>query len=87
MSHGDTTQVTVQASPVPCEPSCAWGKGPHSKLEKVWGQRISEGLAGWDKGVPEPAWPQGVLGTEKAWARHESSSASDLPVLCSSEIG
>lgn len=88
MSQGDTTQVTVQASPVLCEPSCGWGKGPLlSKLKKVWGQGISEGLAGWDKGVREPAWTQGVLGMEKAWAGHESSSASDLPVLCSSEIG
>lgn len=73
----------MQASPVLCEPSYGWGKGPHSKLEKVWGQGISESLAAWGRGVPEPAWAQGVLRMEMAWAGH----GPDLPVLYSSETG
>lgn len=50
MSYGDTTQVTVQASPVLCEPSCGRGKGPHSKLEHVWGK---ESLRVWQDGTRE----------------------------------
>lgn len=71
----------MQASPFLCEASCGWGKSPQSQLEKCGG------LAGWEEGVPEPAWPQGGLGVEKTlgWAR--AFSASNLSVLCPSEIG
>lgn len=54
----------MQVSPFLCDPSCGWREGPQSKLEN------SGVLAGCGEGVPEPAWPQEVLGTEKAlgWA-------------------
>lgn len=60
-SRGDATQVTLCRRHLSCV-NPAVGRGRAHRA----GQGMSGGLTGWEMGTPEPAWPQGVLGTGKA---------------------
>lgn len=59
-SHRDATQVTFCRRHLSCVKPAVGGGRAHRASWRMWG-----GLAGWEEGVPEPAWPQGVLGMEK----------------------
>ena len=74
-SYGDATRVTLCRLRL----SCGWWKGPHSKLENVWGSGIPEGSGRMSREPLSQPGPGECWGRGRLWAGHRSSSASDPP--------
>lgn len=81
-SHGDATWVLLCRHHLYCvNPTVGGGRAPRQAgaCPGVW-------QGGGRKSLSQPG-PWGCWGWRRLWGEHEPPSASDLPVLCSSETG
>lgn len=81
-SHGEATWVLLCRHHLYCvNPTVGGGRAPRQAgaCPGVW-------QGGGRKSLSQPG-PWGYWGWRRLWAEHEPPSASDLPVLCSSETG